>query len=78
MIKLEPLKQLTAEQVKDLTIHQTRGSIRRQAAVSEIVTVPGEPNGIEDLPLQYINEGGEWTVHALSSDVIKYLLIKSI
>lgn len=87
-----PITELNEETVKGLIIHATRSSIRRAAAVKPMITIPADEAG--KLPtLHYVVEAvkevvdlksGETkkvatcSVHALSSEVTKYLLYKSI
>lgn len=80
-INLEPLKKLTVEDVQRLTIHATRSSIRRAGAVKPMTVVPGT----EEVPtLYYVQEMNpdtkevEWSIHALSADVTRFLLLQSV
>lgn len=80
-VNLTPLTKLTVDDVKKLTIHSTRSSIRRAAAVKQMVTVPAT----DEVPtLYYIKEVHpktkeiSWSIHALSAEVSKFLLMQSI
>lgn len=80
MIELNPIKELTVDNVTELTIHSTRSSIRRAAGNKVAVTVPSSQKVPE---ITYIYEkdkdGNEkWTLHALSPEVTKFLLYKSM
>jgi hypothetical protein len=81
MINLEPLKELTVEDVQRLVIHATRSSIRRAGAVKPMVVVAAS----EKVPtLYYVQEMNpetkevEWSIHALSADVTRFLLLQSV
>lgn len=84
-----PWTTLTTTNIATLTIHSTRSSIRRAAAVKMMVTYPESTT----LPtLYYIFDGTytetasgsstilvpNFTVHALAAEISKYLLLKSV
>lgn len=80
-VNLTPIKELTLDNVNQLVIHTTRSSIRRAAAVKPMVSYPAT----DKVPaLYYVQEidpetkEQSWSIHALSVEVSKFLLLKSI
>jgi hypothetical protein len=78
-ITLTPLTALTDADIKKITIHSTRGSLRRSAGENEMVTV----QATSTMPTLYyifrtITGGTEWEIHALASELTQYLLLKSV
>lgn len=76
-----PLTQLSVDDVKRLEIHATRSSIRRAAAVKPMVCIPAS----ETVPtLYYIQEVDpktkevSYSIHALSVDITRYLLLQGV
>lgn len=79
--KFEPIKELTLDVIEGLQIHITHGSLKTYAAMKELRKV----DGTDSVPtLYYVYEylgtlkRSVWTVHALSCDVTRYLLVHSI
>lgn len=83
--KLEPITKLTVDDVKKLAIHSTFSGIRRACAVKPSQMVPAS----EEVPtLWYVLEVDpmdpenvdkqEWRAHALSAEVSRFLLMKSV
>lgn len=82
-IELEKITELTDEVIEKMTIHSTRSSIRRAAAVNPTVIIPYVKDG--KVPtLYYIltydskTEEDYWAVHALSADINKFSLLQSV
>jgi hypothetical protein len=85
IIKLEPITKLTVDDVKKLMIHSTFSGIRRACSVRPSQMVPAT----EDVPtLWYVLdfdstdpdnlEKQSWKAHALSAEVSRFLLLKSV
>lgn len=80
LVTLTPITELTVDNVKQLTIHSTRNSIRRLSVGKNMITIPAS----DKVPtIYYIEEIDEvtnrhyWSIHALSVEVTKFLLYKS-
>lgn len=80
-VNLTPITELTLDNVNQLVIHTTRSSIRRAAAVKPMVTYPATDKVPELHYIQNIDPDTKevtWSIHALSVEVSKFLLLKSI
>jgi hypothetical protein len=82
---LEPITKLTVDDVKKLAIHSTYSGLRRACAVKPSQMVPAS----EEVPtLWYVLdydpmdpdnlERQEWRAHALSAEISRFLLMKSV
>jgi hypothetical protein len=80
-LELNKITELTLEDINKLIIHSTRSGIRRAAQEKPMITVPGD----DKVPtLHYIREfnpetqEGYYSIHALSSDLTKFLLMRQV
>lgn len=74
--ELTPLAELTADAIKKLIIHSTISSLRR-ASVNKVVEVVDDIEGMPKL-YYHLEADNTWSIHALSTDLSKYLLLQSI
>jgi hypothetical protein len=80
-IELVKIQELTLGDINRLIIHSTRSGIRRAADSKPMITVPGT-NKVPTL--YYILEVNQdtqeefYSIHALSSDLTKFLLMRQL
>lgn len=74
---IKPVDKLTEDVVNSIVIHQTISSLRRAGSTSPFIQ---KVEGNLSIPTLYYIKGSkdpneqDWTIHALQSDVIKFLL----
>lgn len=68
---MEVVKTLTKEVIEDMVIHPTMGGLKRSTAINGCDIV----SATEEVPtLYYEKVGDNQVIHAVSSELIKYLL----
>jgi hypothetical protein len=77
----KPLQSVTAEDIDNIYIHMTYGGLRRATAVKPTEMYPAT----EELPTLYYTEERnpetkeiEYSIHAITADILRFLLKKEV
>jgi len=80
-IELIRIRELTLGDINRLVIHSTRSGIRRAAENKPMITVPGDSKVPTLYYILEVNQESQeefYSIHALSTDLTKFLLTRQL